>query len=160
LTEAQIDRTEQAVGRIVGSLCVLTANQQGNHQGFLTSWVSQATFSPPGLMIAISKDLGSDIALELGSCFVLNVLKEGRNVRRHFSFPNEPAQNSFAEVATETAANGCLILAEALAYLECKVQQRLDAGDSWLIYAIVEGGNILENQGTTAIQQRKSGRQY
>jgi flavorubredoxin/flavin reductase (DIM6/NTAB) family NADH-FMN oxidoreductase RutF len=160
LTEAQIDRTEQAVGRIVGSLCVLTAQRQGNHQGFLTSWVSQATFSPPGLMIAIGKDWGEDTCLELGSSFVLNVLKEGRNVRRHFSFQKEPGKNSFAEVMTETAANGCLILAEALAYLECTVQQRLDAGDCWLIYAIVEEGNVLETQGTTAIHHRKSGRQY
>jgi flavin reductase (DIM6/NTAB) family NADH-FMN oxidoreductase RutF len=160
LTEAQIDRTEQAVGRIVGSLCVLTAQREGNHQGFLTSWVSQATFSPPGLMIAVSKDRGEDTCLELGSSFILNVLKEGRNVRRYFSFQKEQEKNPFAEVTTETAANGCLILSEALAYLECMVQQRLDAGDCWLIYAVVEGGNVLENQGTTAIHHRKSGRQY
>ena len=160
LTEAQIDRTEQAVGRIVGSLCVLTANQRGKHQGFLTSWISQATFYPPGLMIAISKDWEEVIGLELGSSFVLNLLKEGRNIRRYFSFQKDQEKDPFAEVETTTAANGCLILTEALAYLECAVQQRLDAGDCWLIYATVEEGNVLENQGKTAIQHRKSGRQH
>jgi flavorubredoxin/flavin reductase (DIM6/NTAB) family NADH-FMN oxidoreductase RutF len=154
LTQAQIDRTEQAVARIVGSLCVLTAQQQEKHQGFLTSWVSQATFSPPGLMIAISKDWQEDVSLELGSSFVLNILKEGRQVRQHFSFKKEPGKNSFAEVNTDIAANGCVILTDALAYLECKVQQRLEAGDCWLIYAIVEKGNVLENQGMTAIYRR------
>ena len=160
LTEAQIDRTEQAVGRIVGSLCVLTAHQQGKHQGFLTSWISQATFSPPGLMIAISKDWEEVIGLESGSFFVLNLLKEGRNIRRYFSFQKDQEKDPFAEVETTTAANGCLILAEALAYLECTVQRRLDAGDCWLIYATVEEGNVLEAQGKTAIWHRKSGRQY
>ncbi len=160
LTEAQIDRTEQAVGRIIGSLSILTAQQQGKHQGFLTSWVSQSTFSPPGLMIAISQNWQADICLEVGTAFVLNLLKEGRNVRRHFSFQPEPGKNSFAEVTTETATNGCLVLTEALAYLECRVQQRLEAGDGWLIYGIVEQGHVLEHQGRTAIWHRKSGRQY
>lgn len=160
LTEAQIDRTEQAVGRIVGSLCVLTTHTEGNHQGFLTSWISQATFSPPGLMIAISKEVAKDTCLQLGSSFTLNVLKEGRNIRRYFSFQKEQGENSFAEVTTQTANNDCLILAEALAYLECTVQQRLDAGDCWLIYALVEEGNLLETQGITAIHHRKSGSQY
>jgi flavorubredoxin/flavin reductase (DIM6/NTAB) family NADH-FMN oxidoreductase RutF len=160
LTEAQIDRTEQAVGRIVGSLCVLTTHTEGNHQGFLTSWISQATFTPPGLMIAISKEVAKDTCLQLDSSFTLNVLKEGRNIRRHFSFQKEQGENSFAEVTTQTANNGCLILSEALAYLECTVQQRLDAGDCWLIYALVEEGNLLETQGITAIHHRKSGSQY
>lgn len=160
LTEVQIDRTEQAVGRLIGSLCILTAHHQGQHQGFLTSWVSQASFSPPGLMIALSQDWQADMGLDIGSRFVLNVLKEGRTIRRHFSFQREPSKNSFAEVATTTAANGCLILAEALAYVECTVQQRLPAGDGWLIYGTVEQGQVLESQGKTAIWHRKSGRQY
>jgi flavorubredoxin/flavin reductase (DIM6/NTAB) family NADH-FMN oxidoreductase RutF len=160
LTEAQIDRTEQAVGRIVGSLCVLTVQQQGQHQGFLTSWVSQATFSPPGLMIAISKQQAEFNCLELESYFVLNVLKEGRNIRRHFSFQNQLENNPFDEIMTQPAANGCLIITEALAYLECQVQQRLDLGDCWLIYAIVQVGNVLETLGMTAIHHRKSGRQF
>lgn len=160
LTEAQIDRTEQAVARIVGSLCVLTAQQQGKHHGFLTSWVSQATFSPPGLMIAISKDWQEEVSLELGSSFVLNILKEGRQIRQHFSFKKEPGKNSFAEVNTDIAANGGIILTDALAYLECKVEQRLDAQDCWLIYAVIEKGNVLENQGITAIHRRQSGHQH
>lgn len=157
LTESQINRTEQAVGRIIGSLCVLTMYQQGKHQGFLVSWISQATFSPPGMMIAISKENDS---LELGSVFVLNILKEGRNVRRHFSVQPDPSKNALAEVPTETAGNGCLILTEALAYLECRVEQKISTGDCWLLYVVVENGHVLENQGVTAINHRKSGRQY
>lgn len=160
LTESQIDRTEQAVGRIIGSLCVITLCHKNNHQGFLISWISQATFSPPGLMIAISKSLLEDDSLDKGSSFILNILKEGRNVRRHFSFTRDLSKNSLSEVTTTTAANGCLIVAEALAYLECRIEQKMNAGDCWLIYAVVEAGHVLENEGITAINHRKSGRQY
>ena len=63
LTETQIDRTEQAVGRIAGSLCVLTTHSNDSHSAVLTSWVSQATFNPPGIMIAVAEGQNVDSIL-------------------------------------------------------------------------------------------------
>ncbi|MBD2339243.1 flavin reductase [Calothrix sp. FACHB-156] len=159
-TEAQVDRTEQAVGRIIGSLCVVTTRDRDNHKGILTSWVSQATFNPPGIMIAIAQEQNADLMRHPGDKFVLNILKEGRNVRRYFSRNSSLGENPFANLPTQTAENGCLILNEALAYLECTVQNQLECGDRYLIYAIVNSGEVLENDGFTAIQHRKSGSQY
>ncbi|MDJ0619278.1 MAG: diflavin flavoprotein [Calothrix sp. MO_192.B10] len=155
LTETQIDRTEQAVGRIIGSLCVLSSRQGDSHSGILTSLVSQATFNPPGLMIAITDN--NNAIIHPGEEFVLNILKEGRNLRRHFSTHSTPGDNPFTQLDTQTAHNGCLILCDALAYLECTVQQRMEAGEGWLIYATVDQGEVLESTGVTAIQHRKSG---
>ncbi len=156
LTTVQSDRTEQAIGRIVGSLCVITTCQNHSHQGFLTSWISQATFTPPGLMIAIDKKQWNEADFNPQTPFIVNLLKEGRNVRKHFS---ECKSSSFEQLETETASNGCLILKEGLAYLECTVQKRIEAGDRWLVYALVNQGNVLEGTGLTAIAHRKSGRQ-
>ena len=158
LTETQVDRTEQAVGRIIGSLCVISTKRGDNHSGILTSLVSQATFNPPGLMIAIPES--TDTIIHPGEQFVLNILKEGRNLRRHFSARSTPGDNPFAQLDTKTANNGCLILSDALAYLECTVQQRMEAGEGWLIYATVDKGEVLEPTGVTAIQHRKSGSHY
>ena len=152
VTETQIDRTAQAVGRIVGSICVLTTNNDV-HRAVLTSWVSQATFNPPGIMIALAELEEGSIG-NPGDKFVLNILNEGRTVRRNF---DERGTTSFDNVTTKTANNGCLIIEEALAYLECTVQSYLPSGDCTLIYAVVEHGEVLENKGITAIQHRKSG---
>ncbi|WP_413200246.1 diflavin flavoprotein [Nostoc piscinale] len=160
VTEAQVDRTEQAVGRIIGSLCVVTTRDQNSHKGILTSWVSQATFNPPGIMIAISPEQNADLMRHPGDKFVLNILKEGRNVRRYFSRQSTSGDNPFANLATQTATNGCLILDDALAYLECTVQNQLECGDRWLIYAVVDKGEMLTNDGMTAIEHRKSGSFY
>lgn len=160
ITDAQTDRTEQAVGRITGSLCVITAKQGNEDVGLLTSWVSQATFNPPGITVAISKDRASELLAHQDDVFVLNILKEGRNLRRHFLKPMAPGENRFAEVDHHPAANGCLVLDEALAYLECRVHDRMECGDHWLIYAIVESGKVLETVGVTAVQHRKSGSHY
>ncbi|MBU7586529.1 MAG: diflavin flavoprotein [Nostoc sp. TH1S01] len=160
VTEAQVDRTEQAVGRIVGSLCVVTTRDQNSHKGILTSWVSQATFNPPGIMIALSQEQNADLMRHPGDQFVLNILKEGRNVRRYFSHRSTTGDNPFANLSTQTATNGCLILDDALAYLECTVQNQLECGDGWLIYAVVNKGEMLTNDGITAIEHRKSGSFY
>jgi flavorubredoxin/flavin reductase (DIM6/NTAB) family NADH-FMN oxidoreductase RutF len=165
ITETKIDRTEQAVGRIVGSLCVLTTCQDNQHRGVLISWVSQATFNPPGIMLAISQEQSHHLIAQPGDQFVLNILKEGRTIRRLFS---EQVSHSFDSVTTQSASNGCLIIEEGLAYLECTVQNRLafaetlaqGSSDHILLYATVDRGEVLENQGMTAIQYRKSGSHY
>ncbi|MFM7426225.1 MAG: diflavin flavoprotein [Elainella sp.] len=155
VADAQSDRTEQAVGRIAGALCVITTHQNNQHQAMLTSWVAQATFTPPGLTLAVSQAQATTLA-DVASPFVLNILKEGRNVRRHFLKPLTAKGNDFGEIATHAAQNGCLVIDEALAYLECTVQSRMECGDHWLIYATVDNGKVLESQGVTAVQHRKS----
>lgn len=159
-TGSQTDRTGQAVGRIIGSLCVITAYQTNTHYGFLTSWVSQASFNPPGLTLAIAADREAEILARSGASFVLNILKDGRNLRRPFLKPQVPNENRFADVETTEAANGCLILTEALSYLECTVQSWIECGDHRLLYATVDRGKVLESAGVTAVSQRKSGNYY
>ena len=160
LAVASSDRTEQAVGRIIGSLCVLTLKQNQIHSGFLTSGISQASFSPPGIMLSLAEEQNADLLWQPGTSFILNILKEGRNLRRYFTSRYTPGDNPFSELATQTANNGCMILTEALAYLECTVESRIKSGDRWLIYALVNQGQVLEATGVTAIEHRKSVSQY
>ena len=158
IIETQIDRTAQAVGRIVGSICVLTTYNNNVHRGVLTSWVSQATFNPPGVMIALAEEQDLNLIANPGDKFALNILNEGRSVRRNFSA--NQSSNSFGNLTTKTASNGCLIIEEALSYLECTVVSYLPSGERTLIYAVVEQGEVLEKYGITAIQHRKSGSHY
>ncbi|MCC5662487.1 diflavin flavoprotein [Nostoc sp. CHAB 5784] len=153
---------EQAVGRIVGSLCVLTAKEGDRSSAMLASWVSQASFSPPGLTIAVAKERAVETLTHTGNKFVLNILKEGNHLglMKHFLKPFGPGQDRFADVAAEEAENGSLILTTALAYLECSVQNRMESGDHWLVYATVENGKLLDSDGVTAVHHRKSATHY
>jgi len=153
---------EQAVGRIIGSLCVVTAKQGDVSSAMLASWVSQASFNPPGLTIAVAKDRALESLMYSGSGFVLNVLKEGGHLglMKHFLKPFSPGEDRFAGVETEEAANGSPALTDALAYVECSVNSRMECGDHWLIYATVENGKVLNNEGVTAVHYRKTGTHY
>lgn len=160
VSNSQIDRTEQAVGQIVGSLCVLAAKREEMSSAMLASWVTQASFNPPGLTVAVAKDRAVESLTHTGDQFVLNILQEGRNVRRHFLKPFAPGEDRFAGLEVQDAENGCPVLSEALAYLECTVHSRMDCGDHWLVYAVVDNGKVLQSTGMTALHHRKSGSQY
>ncbi|MBD2384576.1 diflavin flavoprotein [Cylindrospermum sp. FACHB-282] len=151
---------EQAVGRIIGSLCVVTAKQGDVTSGMLASWITQASFSPPGLTIAVAKDRAMEPLSHSGNQFVVNILAEGKELRKQFMKTFTPGQDRFAGLKTEEASNGCPILTDALAYLECSVESRMEAGDHWLVYATVDNGKVLNQDGVTAVHHRKSANYY
>ncbi|MBD1934461.1 MULTISPECIES: diflavin flavoprotein [Cyanophyceae] len=160
--DSQTARIEQAVGRLVGSVCVVTTKQGELSGAMLASWVSQATFNPPGLTVAVAKDRAIESLMHSGGNFVLNILPEGKHLglMKHFLKPFGPGEDRFAGVATQEAENGCPILSDALAYLECSVRNRMECGDHWLIYSVVENGKLLQQEGVTAVHHRKSGSHY
>jgi flavorubredoxin/flavin reductase (DIM6/NTAB) family NADH-FMN oxidoreductase RutF len=162
ISTTQTDRVEQAVGRIVGSLSIVTTQQEDVSSAMLASWVSQATFSPPGLTVAVAKDRAIESLLHSGGKFVLNILEQGKHIpiMKQFLKPFAPGENRFSGVNMETANNGCPILTDGLAYLECTVNNRMECGDHWLIYATIDSGKVFNSTGVTAIHHRKSGSHY
>ena len=160
--DSDVDRTAKAVGRLVGSMCIVTTKKEDVSGAMLASWVSQATFNPPGLTVAVAKERAIESLLFKGNNFVLNVLPEGKHIplMKHFLKPFAPGENRFEGVETDEATNGCPILKDSLAYVECQVANRMECGDHWLVYAVAEHGNVLQPDGVTAIHHRKSGTHY
>ncbi len=64
------------------------------------------------------------------------------------------------KLSTAEADNGCAVLTDACAYLECLVQQRLECGDDWVIYTTVDNGKLLKPDSITAVHHRKTGSYY
>jgi flavorubredoxin/flavin reductase (DIM6/NTAB) family NADH-FMN oxidoreductase RutF len=153
---------EQAVGRIVGSVCLLTAKQGEVSTAMLGAWVSQATFNPPGITVAIAKERAAESLMYSGDKFVLNILPEGNQTEymRHFRKSFAPGEDRLAGFTTTTADNGGIIITDASAYLECSVNKRMECGDHWVVYATVDNGKLLQPEAVTAIHHRKTGTQY
>ena len=153
---------EKAVGRLVGSLCVVTAKQSEVASAMLASWVAQATFNPPGFTVAVAKERAIETLLYPESPFVLNILGEGKQVgpMKQFLKPFSPGENRFEGVDVEVAENGAYILKDAIAYLECTAQNRMDCGDHWVVYATIDSGQVLDGNAKTAVHHRKTGNHY
>ena len=153
---------EKAIGRLVGSMCIVTAKQDNVSSAMLASWVAQATFTPPGFTVAVAKDRAIENLMHTGSQFVLNILAEGKHLgpMKHFLKPFGPGEDRFEGVETRETDDGQLVLEDAIAYLECEVAGRMDCGDHWVVYATVSGGEVIDNNAKTAIHHRKTGTHY
>lgn len=153
---------DKALGRISGGLYIITA-QKGDIKGaMLASWVSQASFQPLGLTIAVAKDRAIESLMHVGDRFVLNVLEEGnyQSLMKHFLKRFPPGADRFAGVKTQPAENGSPILTDALAYMECHVVSRMELTDHWIVYATVDNGRVSKPDALTAVHHRKVGNYY
>jgi flavorubredoxin/flavin reductase (DIM6/NTAB) family NADH-FMN oxidoreductase RutF len=153
---------DKALGRISGGLYIITA-QKGEVSGaMLASWVTQASFKPLGLTIAVAKDRAIESMMHAGDKFVLNVLEEGnyQTLMRHFLKRFAPGADRFAGVKTQPATNGSPILTDALAYMECQVVSRMELSDHHIVYAIVDNGRVSNPDALPAVHHRKVGNHY
>ena len=162
MSESRSDPAVLALGRVVGSLCVLTTRKAELSGAMVASWVSQASFSPPGLTVAVAKDRAVEALLHKGDRFALNVLAEGRETgpMKQFLQPFEPGADRFEGLELESSPSEQPLLPEALAWMEGEVKQRMECGDHWLIYAEVLHGGLFDVEGSTAVHQRRSGANY
>jgi flavin reductase (DIM6/NTAB) family NADH-FMN oxidoreductase RutF len=129
----------------------------------VASWVSQASFAPPGITVAVAKDRAIESLLQVNDRFVLNILQENNYLHlfRHFLKRFPPGANRFegVELMNDLAAGGP-VLSDALAFLSCKVIQRMETTDHWIIYSSVEKGNLSNTQSKTAVHHRRVGSNY
>ena len=166
LSESRSDPGVLALGRVIGSLCVLTASkgeaEQSISGAMVASWVSQASFTPPGVSVAVARDRAVEALLHVGDRFALNVLADGREngLMKQFLQPFQPGDDRFSGLELEHSPGGQPLLPDALAWIEATVKQRMDVGDHWVIYAEVEAGGLFDDSGTTALHHRRSGANY
>ena len=158
---------DKALGRLTGGLYIVTASQgEGDARrsgAMVASWVAQASFRPPGLSVAVAKDRAIEALMQVGDRFVINVLRQDRYkpLMQHFLKRFPPGADRFEGVnVLHGAAEGGPVLTDALAYLSCRVEQRMEGPDHWIIYALVEQGNVADIDGRTAVHHRKTGNHY
>ncbi|MCM1983609.1 diflavin flavoprotein [Lyngbya confervoides] len=160
--KAQDNQLQKALGRLSGGLYILTA-QKGDVKGaMLASWVAQASFEPLGFTVAVAKDRAIESLMQVGDRFALNVLEEGKHLplMKHFLKRFPPGADRFEGVNTQRATHGSPVLADALAYMECRVTSRMECSDHWLVYSQVEEGRVSNPNGQTAVHHRKVGSYY
>jgi flavorubredoxin/flavin reductase (DIM6/NTAB) family NADH-FMN oxidoreductase RutF len=153
---------DKAIGRISGGLYIITAQKREASGAMLASWVTQASFDPPGFTVAVAKDRAIESLLQVDDTFVLNILEEGKYqpLMKHFLKRFPPGADRFAGVKTQKSTNGSAILIDALAYLECTVVSRMDCGDHWVVYSKVTNGRVSKPDALTAVHHRKVGNYY
>jgi flavin reductase (DIM6/NTAB) family NADH-FMN oxidoreductase RutF len=149
-----------ALGRIPSGLFVVTVRRGESETGMLASWVQQCSFEPPQLSLALRRDRDVNAWLAPGAAFTINILESGQtDMIAHFGRGFAPGEPAFTGLEVERPDGAPPVLAEALAYLECRLVERHPAGDHDLCIGRVVAGRVL-GEGQPMVHVRKSGFHY
>ena len=148
--KADRDRmTHQVLRQIPYGLYILGVRGRGNRamNALAASWVTQCSFEPPLLLVAVRKPSRTYDLLKTGQVFSLNLLdKKARRIIRTLERPFRAVGDKLGKVSHVEEDTGAPILRQAFAYLECKVRAIYEPGDHALIVGeVVHAG--LRGQG-------------
>lgn len=140
---------KHALRMIPYGLYVLTARTDGAGLGInaaTVSWLSQASFDPPRIVVALGNGSGIWHGVQAAGAFAVNVLGTGQKALASSFFRQvDPEGDVLAGHRFHAGVTGAPILDDVPAYLECRVVQTLDAGDHTFFLAdIVAAGTQNE----------------
>ena len=149
-----------ALGRVPSGLFVVTVRHGEQETGMLASWVQQCSFDPPQLSVAVRRDREVIGWLTPGAAVTINILgADQTDMIVHFGRGFAPGEPAFEGQEVERPGGAPPVLADALAYLECRVAERVPAGDHDLFVVRVVEGRVL-GDGQPMVHVRKSGLHY
>jgi flavin reductase (DIM6/NTAB) family NADH-FMN oxidoreductase RutF len=115
----------------------------GEVNGFTTCWVSQVSFEPQQVVVAVRKDQHTHDLIEEGGVFSLNFLDtEQEDLARKFTEPLQPENGSIAGFTYTRGETRAPLFDEAFANLECRVIGKMEAGDHTVYLGEVAAANL------------------
>jgi flavin reductase (DIM6/NTAB) family NADH-FMN oxidoreductase RutF len=134
--------TRRKTLRLVSNGMYVITSRSGDHYGAATvTWLSQASFKPPLIMVAIRLDSNVFKCLCAGSAAAIHILSsDQQEVAQRFFFPTKVNEHHINGEPFIEGVTGVPILPNAPAHIECRVVRIVaDVGDhAVVILEVVE----------------------
>ena len=148
-----------ALGRIPSGIYILTAHHEGEDIGMLASFVEQAAFEPPMVTVSVGSGRRMEDALDTGCEFGINIVGE-QSAHLIKPFAKSGVTSPFEGLALVDNQWYLPQLEEALAFLVCRVDQPIVAGDHTVYTAEVIDAELQKDDESPMVRIRKNGFQY
>ena len=110
---------------------VLTTRHKDTVNGMIASWVSQVSYDPPLIMVAVHPNRYSHDLLMKSGYFALHILARAqKDLLARFKSPDP--ESKFSSIAWCDGETGCPILEDCIGSLECRIRQTLVPGNHTL----------------------------
>ena len=156
------DTAKQTVlGSFPYGVYALTLAHGGEDHAMTANWLTQASFEPPMVAVAVENTSRTIGLIRDARHFVVNVFLEGqRELAGKLGRSSTDAPQKLKGVKTKPApAWGGPILADALGWLECRLVATLPAGDHTLVLGeVVEAG--VEHGDSKPLTLQQAGFKY
>ncbi|MDY0885511.1 flavin reductase family protein [Dongia soli] len=124
-----------------GVTVVTTLDATGQPRGMTANSFTSVSLEPALILVCVAKSVPILAAFDSAEGFAVNILDEQqRDLSTRFA---TPSADKFAGVSWRPRITGAPVLDNVLAYLDCRLHQRIDAGDHViLIGAVADYGRI------------------
>jgi flavin reductase (DIM6/NTAB) family NADH-FMN oxidoreductase RutF len=136
------DEWIQALGTMTYGIYVLTSFYKEEINGMIASWVSQVSYDPLLLMVAVHTNRYSHSLIEKSGRFALHVVPRQQTDLLN-RFKGSDAEAKFASIQWKRGSTGCPILEDCIAYFEAKVVDKIRPGNHTLFIAEVTGAAVV-----------------
>ncbi|MFQ6674188.1 MAG: flavin reductase family protein [Fidelibacterota bacterium] len=136
------DAKKTALRLIENGVFVLTTQSGDALFGSTVTWVTQTSFDPPLVGVALRTDSGVYQAVRASRKFALHMLrKDQQSFAASFFRASIFDENTINEHRYTLSANGNPILHDTAAFVECRVEDILQRGDHHVVIGeVVEAG--------------------
>lgn len=122
-------------------------NQEHPYAAGIICWISQVSFDPPLVMVAIRNDSDIKKPVQETNVFAINTLgKSNQSMIGAFAKKTVFAKDKLNDYSFVTDKTGSPIFLVVPSYFECKVTNQIKAGDHVLFIGEVVN-NVVRNEG-------------
>ena len=142
---------QEALATMTYGIYVLTTGKGTDINGMIASWVTQVSYEPPLVLVAVHPNRRTHPLIKDTRAFALHVLASDQKAfLARFKGPDPRAK--FEGLKWHEGSTGCPILSECVAFLECRLTDSYQPGNHTLfIGEIVDGGVINSSPVLTTI---------
>lgn len=154
-----LDAKKTLLRKIPHGLFVCGVAEGEEVNGFTASWVTQGSFEPPLVVMAVRADSTSNGIIQRTRRFSLNVLAaDQKDLAATFFKPQKAVGGRFETVPFSLGELGLPLLDDALGGLECELVGEVAHGDHTVFVAAVRQA-VLRRDGA-ALELSSTGWQY
>jgi flavin reductase (DIM6/NTAB) family NADH-FMN oxidoreductase RutF/CheY-like chemotaxis protein len=139
-------------GSLTNGVYIITVVDKDEINGVTTPWVTQVSYDPPLIMVAISPLRKCHDMITHSGQFSVNVLGSGQvELATRFGLTTGREMDKFEDIIIQRTLGANPLLPDAFAYLDCELVETVRSGDHSLFIAKVIGAEILDTTGSPLI---------
>ena len=132
--------------KLINPIAIVTARWEEATSGFIASWITQVSFVPPLLLVAMNPRHYTYELVVKSNAFAVNILRTDQaGLVDAFGKTSGRSVDKLAQTAYDLGSTGSPILKDCLAFLDCAVVSRKDAGDHVLVVGSIAGAGIASD---------------
>ncbi len=141
-----LDAKKVLLRKIPHGLFICGVREGDDINGFTASWVTQGSFEPPLVVMAVRADGSSHSIIERTKCFSLNFLKaDQKDLAAVFFKPQKALGGRFETTPFNYGPLGLPILENAIGGIECEVVGDVKYGDHSVFIGEVKSAKLIDD---------------